>query len=238
MFGIPYNSISWMIGFVAVYTFAFRSWMAYRKTGNEIAKIYFGMSLAFGLGFLFYGVLTLFTFNPIYLFKSYIFSEFAVQIGIQFQVWLLWFIGLRNMIRLRHLLCASITFSVLILIIEIFTSRAFISQSPLLFISKDIPIALGLKCMLYIATSWPLGYFFIKQSGLQQNLKSQLTSIATGLIFIVISSATVLNSIVAGGSDSYESAVVNAAVFLIFLAVNLIPRRLTLYEYRTAPTNT
>jgi hypothetical protein len=47
MFGIPYNAISWMIGFLAVYTFAYRSYLAYKKTGNEIAKIYCGMSLAF-----------------------------------------------------------------------------------------------------------------------------------------------------------------------------------------------
>jgi hypothetical protein len=238
MFGIPYNAISWMIGFLAVYTFAYRSYLAYKKTGNEIAKIYCGMSLAFGIGFLFYGVLTPFTTDLTILLKSYLFSEAAVQVGVQFQVWLLWFIGLRNMIRLRYLLCISLTFSILILIVEVLTSKVFLSQSPLLFITKDIPLALGLKCLVYIATSWPLGYFFIRQSGLQQNLKAQLTSIATGLIFIVVSGATVLKSIIAVGSDSYDSAVINAVVFLIFLALNLLPRRLSLYEYRTVTTNT
>ncbi len=238
MFGIPYNSIAWLLGFFAVYTFGFRSLLAYRETGNQVAKIYFGMTMAYGLGFFTYGILGVFTLDPNKLLISYVLGDLGVQIGIQFQVWLLWFIGLRNRLRLRYLLIASFSFSTILMILEAYTSKVSVSPSPLLFVSVDIPVVLVMKCILYIAICWPLGYFFLTQSRLQPTTRAKVTSISTGLLFLIVSGAAVLNSITSGGSDTYESSLIDAGIFLIFWIVNLIPRKLISYEHRTVATST
>lgn len=238
MFGIPYNSIAWLLGAFAVFTFGFRSLLAYRETGNQVAKIYFGMTMAFGLGFFTYGILGLYTINPNKILVSYVLGDLGVQIGIQFQVWLLWFIGLRNRLRLRYLLIASSSFSAILMILEAFTSKVSINQSPLLFISTDIPLVLVMKCILYMGVSWPLGYFFLTQSRMQPTVRARITSISTGLLFLIVSIAAVVNSITSGGSDSYESALIDAGIFIVFWVVNLIPRKVISYEHETTTTST
>lgn len=234
MFDIPYNALSWLLGSLAVFTFGFKSLAAYRETGNKVAKIYFGMSMAFGAGFFFYGIVACFTLDTSAIRISYLLGDLGVQIGIQFQVWLLWFIGLRHKIRLRILLLLTSSISGVIMIVESFTSQVAIRLEPLLFISSDEPIALILKCVLYIFVTWPLGYFFLSQAKIQATTKAQLTSTATGLIFIVVSAAAVFNSITNGGSDTYESSIINAVIFVMFLTANLLPRQVIVIDHQVA----
>lgn len=231
---IPYNSITWILGSLALMAFGLRSFFAYRESGNEIAKIYCGISLSFAVGFLLFGLPAVFTIDTTKLIKTYVLSEAFIQLGMQFQVWLLWFIGLRNRVRLRYLLLASGLMSASIVVIEAFTSRYKIMTNPLFFVSMDIPLALIMKSILYIAVCWPLGYFFIVQARHQASFRSKLTSYVTGLVFLIISAGAVASCITSGGGDTYSSSVIDSIVFIGFLVVNLIPRRVISYNHSLA----
>jgi hypothetical protein len=169
MHQIPYNSFSWFLGFVGLFLFSLRSLAAYKETGNQVAKIYSRMSMAFALGFLFFAIPMALTLDPAVLTKYYTLSEIPVQIAVQLEIWLLWFIGLRNKIHLRYLLLVSIVLSIIIIGTEIGTSHFVITQNPLIATSVDILFVSFLKSILYIMISWPLGFFFIAQAKLQKS---------------------------------------------------------------------
>ncbi|MEO7617344.1 MAG: hypothetical protein ABIS59_00720 [Candidatus Saccharibacteria bacterium] len=238
MHEIPYNSYSWFLGFIALFAFSLRSLAAYNETGNQVAKIYSRMSMAFAFGFLFFAIPMALTLDPAVLTHYYPLSEIPVQIAVQLEIWLLWFIGLRSKIHLRYLLMVSIPLSIIIIGTEIATSHFVVTQNPLIATSVDILFVSFLKSLLYIMISWPLGFFFIAQAKLQPTLRAKITSVMTGLVFLIVSLGAVASSFTSGGGDTYSSTVIDGILFVMFSVVNLMPRRIISFEHRTSATST
>src|SRR5665811_2356326 len=111
----PLNSLAWTSGAIAIYTFAFKSWRSHRQTKNPLARMYYVLGTTFGTALFLFGVPNLLTSTPhIVLFADFS-ADFCVQVSMQVQVWLLWFIGLRNRFHLRSLLAVTIPFSIVLL---------------------------------------------------------------------------------------------------------------------------
>src|SRR5665213_1623943 len=137
MIHVPINSVTWTLGAGSLYMFSFNSWRAHRLTKNPLARMYYILGLSFGTALFFFGVPGLFTQNPHILRYTYFSADFFVQVSMQVQVWILWFLGLRNRAPLRRLLAGTLPFSALLITLEVLTSRVAVSRSPYLIIYHD-----------------------------------------------------------------------------------------------------
>src|SRR5665213_996105 len=149
MIRLPINAVAWSLGTVALYAFSFRSWRSYSQTKNPLAQMYYILGTTFGTAMLFFGVPGLLTQDTHILRYTYFTADFLVQISMQVQVWLLWFLGLRNRVRLRTLLVCALPFSILSITTEVLTSNVTVSQSPYLIVYTDKTPVLVLKSIIY-----------------------------------------------------------------------------------------
>jgi len=221
MINVPINSVTWTLGAVALYMFSFNSWRAYRRTKNLLAQMYYILGLSFGTALFFFGVPGLFTANTHVLLYTYFSADFFVQVSMQVQVWLLWFIGMRNRIRLQYLFAFTVPLSILSLTVEVLTSHVSVSLSPHLVVYNDKPLVLILKSIIYVSIAIPLGYFFLRQVPSQTTRRAKIKSLAAGLFFIVVCLAATSNNIFDKGSDTVSSAITVMIFFFIFLLVQL-----------------
>lgn len=218
----PINAVAWSIGALAMYTFAFKSWISYRYTRNPLAQMYCVLGAAFGTALFFFGVPGLFTQDAHILRYTYFFADLFAQVTMQAGFWLLWFLGLRNHIRLDYLYLITIPFSAVLMTLQALTSNVAVSQSPYLIVYTDKPAVLILKSIIYVAVSLPIGYFFLRQVPRQTTLKAKVKTMMAGLTFIVICLAATSNNIFDKGSDTPESATIVSIFFVIFLLSQLL----------------
>lgn len=220
---IPINAITWTLGGVALYVFGLRSWRTYRRTANALAQMYYVLGATFGTALMFFGAPGLFTQDPHVLRYTYFSADFFVQIAMQVQVWILWFLALRNRLRLRYLYLFTIPFSILSITIEVLTSHVSVSQSPLLIIYTDKPPVLVLKSIIYVAIAMPLGYFLLRQVPGQTTWRAKVKSSTAGLTFIVVCLAAISNNVFDKGSDTRGSSIV-MLIFFVILLIAQLPR--------------
>lgn len=221
MIHLPINAITWSVGAATLYTFSFRSWRTYRRTQNPLAKMYYILSAAFGTALFFFGVPGLLTRDIHILRYTYFSADFFVQVSMQIQVWILWFLGLRNLVQLRYLYILSVPFSLVLLTWEVLTSHVGVSQSPYLIVYSDHLPVLILKSIIYVAIAMPIGYFLIRQAPLQVTWRAKVKSLASGMIFITVCLAATSNNIFDKGSDTPGSARTLLVVFVLFLIAQL-----------------
>ncbi|HEY5152599.1 MAG TPA: hypothetical protein VII55_01350 [Candidatus Saccharimonadales bacterium] len=224
MIHAPINAIAWSLGAIALYTFSFRSWRSYRRTKNPLAQMYYVLGTTFGTAMLFFGAPGLITQNPHILRYTYFTADFLVQISMQVQVWLLWFLGLRNQARLRTLLACTLPLSALSITLEVLTSNVTVSQSPHLIVYTDKTPVLILKSIIYLSIAIPLGYFFLRQVPHQTTPRAKIKSFMTGMFFIVVCLAATSNNIFDKGSDTVSSSTTIIVFFIIFLLAQLLRR--------------
>ncbi len=222
MIHVPINAITWSLGAAALYTFAWKSWRSYRWTKNPLARMYLVLGLTFGTGLFFFGVPGLFTQNLHILRYTYFLADLFVQISLQAALWLLWFLGLRNQVRLYYIYLVSIPFSAVLMTLQALTSQVGLSQSPYLIVYTDKPAVLILKSIIYLAVAMPIGYFLIHQVPSQVSLRAKLKSLMAGMTFILVGLAATINNIFDKGSDTADSAIIVAGFFIIFLIVQLM----------------
>lgn len=222
MVHVPINAITWSLGAAALYTFALKSWLSYRRTHNPLAQMYYVLGLAFGTGLFFFGVPGLFTQNLHILRYTYFLADFFVQVSMQAALWLLWFLGLRSRLRLSYLYIMTIPFSAVLMTLQALTSQVSLSQSPYLIVYTDKPAVLILKSIIYLAVAMPIGYFLIRQVPSQISLRAKLKSLTAGMTFILVGLAATINNIFDKGSDTADSAIIVAGFFVIFLIVQLM----------------
>ncbi|HEX5743884.1 MAG TPA: hypothetical protein VFX84_00310 [Candidatus Saccharimonadales bacterium] len=218
----PINAVAWSVGSLALYIFAFRSWRSHRITGNPLARMYYVLGLTFGTALFFFGVPALVTLDTRILRYSYFFADLFVQISMQVQVWLLWFLGLQRRVRLDYLYLATIPFSAILMTLQATTSQVAISLSPYLVVYTDEPVVLALKSIIYVAIALPIGYFLLRQAPQQTSFRAKLKSFVGGMTFIVICLAATSNNIFDKGSDTPASAAVVLSFFIIFIIVQLL----------------
>ena len=223
MIHVPINSVTWTLGAGSLYMFSFNSWRAHRLTKNPLARMYYILGLSFGTALFFFGVPGLFTQNPHILRYTYFSADFFVQASMQVQVWILWFLGLRNRAPLRRLLAGTLPFSALLITLEVLTSHVAVSRSPYLIIYHDKPPVLILKSIIYVAIALPLGYFFLRRVPDQTTPRAKIKSLTAGLFFIVVCLAATSNNIFDKGSDTVSSSVTVLVFFIIFL-LSQLPR--------------
>lgn len=226
---VPINAITWSLGALALYTFAFKSWRSYRRTRNPLGRMYYVLGLAFGTALFFFGVPGLFTQDPAILRYTYFAADFFVQVSMQVQVWLLWFLAFRNHVRLRSLLLVTVPFSAILLTSEVLMSHVSISQSPYLVVYADQPLTLILKSIIYMSIAMPLGYFLIRQVPNQTTLQAKAKTFIGGMTFIVVGLAATSNNVFDKGSDTAQSATIVAVFFVVFFLIQLLrpPSRTT-----------
>lgn len=222
MIHVPINAVEWSLGSLALYTFAWKSRRSYRLTRTPVARIYYVLGLTFGTCLFFFGVPGLFTQDAHILRYTYFLADLFAQITMQVALWLLWFLGLRNRVRLDYLYLVSIPFSAVLLTLQALTSQVTVSQSPYLIVYNDRPAVLILKSIIYLAVSLPIGYFLLRQVPKQVSLRSKVKSFMAGMTFIVISIAATSNNIFDKGSDTPGSATVVSIFFLIFFLAQLL----------------
>src|SRR5665213_159740 len=221
MIYLPINSVAWTVGAVALYTFSFKSWRSYRRTKTLLAQMYYVLGTTFGTALLFFGVPGLLTQDTRILLYTYFVADFLVQISMQVQVWILWFIGLRNRARLKTLLTFTLPVSVLSITLEVLTSSVSVSQSPHLVVYTDRTPVLILKSIIYMTIAIPLGYFFLRQVPRQTTRQAKIKLIASGMFFIIVCLAATSNNIFDKGSDTPSSAITVMVFFVIFLLAQL-----------------
>jgi hypothetical protein len=224
MFYTPLNGFTWSLGSVASWQFAIKALFSYRSNHNPLAGIYGLLGVSLGMALFFFGVPALVTNNVHMLKYTYFLADLFVQVTIQVEVWLLWFIGLRAHINLRNLLAVTVPFSIVLLSAELLTSFVTISTKPNLVIYTDKPLVLVLKSIIYMAIALPIGYFFLRQIPKQPYFLAKAKTLFSGLIFIILSSAATSNNILDKGSDTVSSATILGVFFALFLIVNLLPR--------------
>lgn len=222
MTSVPINAIEWSLGALALYVFSWKSYRSYRLTKNPVARMYYVVGLTFGTGLFFFGVPGLFTQDLQILRYTYFLADLFVEISMQAAFWLLWFLGLRNRIRLDYLYLVTIPFSAVLMTLQALTSEVGISHSPYLIIYTDQPPVLILKSIIYLAVALPIGYFLLRQVPLQSSLKSKVKSFMAGMTFIVLGLAATSNNIFDRGSDTPSSATVVAIFFLVFFLAQLL----------------
>lgn len=222
MFDVPLNAVTWSIGALALYTFAWKSWRTYRRTKNPLAQIYVALGVTFGSGLFFFGVPALFTQDPQWLRYTYFLADFFVQLSLQVAIWLLWFLGLRNRIKLLHIYLVSIPFSSVLLTLQGLTSHVAVSYSPLMIVYTDQVPVLVLKSIIYISVAMPIGYFLIHQAPRQATGRAKLKSFIAGMTFILVGLAATSNNIFDQGSDTPLSATIVAIFFVVFFFVQLL----------------
>ncbi|MEK7594554.1 MAG: hypothetical protein AAB436_02885 [Patescibacteria group bacterium] len=225
MINPPVNALTWTLGSVAVYVFAYKSWRTYKATKNPLAQIYALMSAGLATAFFFFGVPALLTDNTDILRFTYLLADITVQITLQLEIWLLWFLGLRNKIRLRTLIIMTSMFSIVLLLTEATTSKARISDSPHLVVYSDIPSVLIMKSIIYVGIAIPLGYFFLRQVPKQTTPQAKARLLLSALTFITLSLAATSNNIFDNGSDTLQSTLILAGLFTVLLIVSLLPNR-------------
>jgi hypothetical protein len=218
----PINAVTWTLGAVSLYIFAWKSWRSFKLTRNPVARMYVVIGLSFATALFFYGVPGLFTLNTHILRCTYFLADLFVQISMQAGLWLLWFLGLRNRFPLNRIFLVSIPFSAVLMTLQAMTSHVAVSTSPLLIIYTDETPVLILKSIIYVAMAAPLGYFFLRAAPGQSTLRAQIKSLVAGLFFIVVGIAAVSNNIFDKGSDTERSATVLAVFFVIFILVQLL----------------
>ena len=222
MIHTPVNAVTWSLGALALYIFALKSWLSYRHTRNPLAQMYYMLGLAFGSGLFFFGVPGLFTQNPHILRYTYFSADFFIQLSLQVALWLSWFLGLRNRVRLRYILACTIPFSAVLLTIEVLTSRVSVSQSPHLIIYMDKPPVLIMKSIIYLLVALPLGYFLLRQVSSQTTLPARIKTFMASMTFIVVGLAATSNNVFDKGSDTAQSATIVAGFFVIFIVSQLL----------------
>lgn len=221
MIHVPINSITWTMGAIALYTFSFNSWRAYQQTKSLLSRMYCVLSLTFGTGLLLFGAPGLFTQDIHILRYTYFSADFFVQASMQIQVWILWFIGLRDHIMLKWLLACTVPFSIVSMALEVMTSRVSVSQSPHLIVYLDKPPVLILKSIIYVVIAMPLGYFLLQQAPAQVTRRAKVKSATAGMVFIVVCLAATSNNIFDKGSDTVSSSFTVLIFFVIFLLAQL-----------------
>lgn len=221
----PVNALTWTWGAIALYVFAFKSSINYRRTKNPLARIYTWLSFVFGTGLLFFGLPGLLTQDAHILRYTYFMADGFIELSMQLAVWLLWFLGFRTHIKLRYLLAVTVPFSIALLVTEVLTSNVSISHSPHLIVYTDHFPVLLMKSIIYTVVSFPVGFFLLRQVPNQTTLSAKVKSLAAGLMFIIVALAAVSNNIFDKGSDTVQSASELAVFFTLFLVVQLVSRR-------------
>jgi hypothetical protein len=222
MIDVPLNAISWSVGAVALYIFVFKSWRSYQITRNPLARIYSVLGFTFGTALFFFGVPALITQDPHILRYTYFMADLSVQASMQVQVWLLWFLGLRNYVRLDYLYLVTIPFSAVLMTLQALTSHVTVSQSPYIIAYTDQMAVLVMKSIIYVGIAMPIGYFLLRQVPRQTSLRSKVKSFVAGMTFIVICIAATTNNIFDKGNDTPDSIAVVFTFFIVFVIVQLL----------------
>ncbi len=222
MNGVPINAVSWSVGALALYIFFIKSWRSYKITRNPLARMYGVLGLTFGTALFFFGVPALLTQDTHVLRYTYFMADLSVQVSIQVQVWLLWFLGLRSYARLDRLYLLTIPFSAVLMTLQALTSGVSIARSPYLVVYTDKPAVLVLKSIIYVAVAMPIGYLLLRQVPRQTSVKAKLKSFVAGMTFIVICLAATSNNIFDRGSDTPGSVAVVFTFFVVFVIVQLL----------------
>lgn len=223
MFHTPLNAFTWILGSAAMFTFGFKSWRSRQRTKNPLARIYFWITMTLGAAFLLFGLPALLTANTDILKYTYFLADVCVQLSMQAMVWLLWFVGLRERIRLWRLLIITSLFSLSLLVTQLFTSQVSLSVHPDLVVYADQWPVLIMKSVIYLTVALPLAYFLLRQVPAQASQRAKIKSLLAGLIFIVVSIAATYNNVFDKGSDTVGSTIVVAAIFAVFLVVAALP---------------
>lgn len=219
---VPINAITWSLGAAGLYTFSWKSWRSHQRTRNPLARMYYILGLTFGTGLFFFGVPGLITLNLHVLRTTYFMADLFVQVSLQVALWILWFLGLRNRLRLGAIYLVTVPYSLALMILQGLTSHVAISQTPFLIDYADKPAVLIMKSIIYMAVAMPIGYFLIRQVPLQTSSRAKLKALMGGMTFIVVGLAATYNNVFDRGSDTASSATVVAGFFIIFLLVQLL----------------
>lgn len=184
--------------------------------------MYYVLGLTFGTALFFFGVPGLITQDLNVIRITYFLADLFVQISMQVQVWILWFLGLRNRVRLDYLYLVTIPFSTLLMTMQALTSHVSISQSPYIINYIDKPAVLILKSIIYMCVSMPIGYFLIREAPKQVTLPAKLKTLIGGMTFVIVSLAATSNNIFDKGSDTQQSATVLGVFFFVLLLTQLL----------------
>lgn len=222
MIHVPINAATWSLGAAGLYVFVIRSWRSYRRTKNPMARMYYLLGLTFGTALFFFGVPGLITQDLSVLRVTYFLADLFVQISMQVQVWILWFLGLRNRLRLDYLYLVTVPFSTLLMTLQALTSHVSVSQSPYIIYYTDKPAVLILKSVIYMCVAMPIGYFLIREAPKQAAIPAKLKTFIGGMTFIVVGLAATYNNVFDKGSDTKGSATVLGVFFFVFLLVQLL----------------
>jgi len=220
---VPYNGISWTVGWIVVWLFAFKCFRSFRVTRNPLAQMYGIIALLMGTSFFFFGVPNLFTQNPNTLLKTYYLADIFAQLGILAQTRLLWFIGFKNRISwlviALPVLCWSVT--IMLLEIHVIPSRVVVDTGARLVLYNDQTPVLYMKSILYAVVAFPISYFFIRQGFTQKVFKAKVNSIAAGLVFLFVAGSSIQNALFTEGGDTKQTAITNTILFLMFQTVSI-----------------
>lgn len=221
---LPLNTIGWGIGALAVLLFGYKSWRSYQSSGNYLSK-YFGIfGLVMGTAFVLLSVPSFFTDSRDVLRATYLASDLLVYSGFLLQVPVLWFVGLKQSVRLPVLLVPAVAISAVGWVDNVRHFDVAVVGRIVEF--YDSPLALQLQTALLFLIIIPTGLFFLRE-GVREytggSKRASAKSIIIGTAYVVVGFIVAINNLQARGIDSVESSITNIVIFSAMFIALLTP---------------
>lgn len=222
---IPINTIGWGMGALALLLFGYKSWSGYKDSGSYLNK-YFGLfGFVMGAAFILLSVPSFFTKDTDVLRATYLASDLLVYTGFMLQVPILWFVGLKNRVRLSFLLTLAVSIAAVAWVDNVRHFDVVAAGKIVEF--YDSVLSLQLQTSLLLLIIIPIGLFFLVQAtkGLLGRRRKQLVAkpFVIGIAYVVVGSIVAVNNMQDRGLDSVESGLTNIVVFTAMIIALLLP---------------
>jgi hypothetical protein len=220
---VPLNSWTWLLGTLACFALAYRSYASYRRTANELSKYLAWFGLNMGIGQAFLAVPSFLTLDIGTLRTLYLAGEVFVYMSAVAQAAIVWCLVLRSSVSLRALTIPTAVVGLVSWLYAIPNSTLHLSGN---FITYRDPLASTVIIGLILLSLFlPVGFYFLRAAAQQNQLKGRLTSLSLGLVYIGVGISTGGVELLSGQVITRYSAPGDAVFFAVMLVVMLWPRR-------------
>lgn len=220
---VPFNSLSWSVGSLAVLLFGYRSWLSWRQTGSQLSKYFgwFGFVLGTSLGFA--ALPAYFSTDGATLRTYFVLGDSLLYAALLIQARIMWFIGLKHKIAFGWILAPALVASAVSWVAELLGTSVNYSSD---FLHFQYPqLSSWIIAAMLVGIILPGGIFFIRE-GLRAgsvHVSSTFKAVSIGLAYLLIGGSSAYNYAFHRGADTLESTTVNLVLFVFMIAALLVP---------------
>lgn len=219
MTALPYNSLAWALGAVAMLVFGYKSRRSFQTAANPVSGYYAWFGFLVGTAMVLFSVPELLGLPDTVLIATYYASYFILFGGLIVQSKLDWYVLLRHRIRFAWigwpvgLISAAAWLGML--------GHSRIDRHPHVAGFFDPTFSVTLEAVLYLVVLLPMAWAFFLQTS-KGGWLGRFKALVIGLTYVGISLSAAYDAVSLHNSDSLSDTWVNAAFFGIFLLANLL----------------